>query len=719
MATSKKVTSPVSDINTLKRILRPESIAVIGASNRKEALGNLIFRSIIRNGYKGRLYPVSASSGAVMSVRAVKSIIDIDGTVDLAIIVVPASGVLNMARECGEKGVKGLVVISDGFSELGAEGAEMEMALREIAFKYNMRILGPNCMGFINTDPDISLNASFCTILPYRGHISFFSQSGALCVGLINYSKNFNVGFSSILSAGNRSDIGPTDILRYWEDDDSTKVILLYLESFDKPDEFCRVAKRVSLKKPIVALKGGITDAGAKAAFSHTGAMATESAVTDALFRRAGIIGAGSVQELFLSALLLPGQPVPEGNRVAILTNGGGPGTLAADQAERHGLKIAPFSKGLVERLNQKTLRRINIRNPLDLTAAAPDTEFEACARILIESPENDAVMLIYVPPAGEGVSHIEAVIERIAPEAKKRGKPLLVSFVGDAAQKGKRVDNDTFVPCFTFPEDAVMALSSAVRYGDMIRHEQGLIQEVKDVDSKAGKRIIKPFTVDNLKRPQWLPWERINSIFTGYGIKTVGTIKVDTPEEAARAVKNLGCPAAVKLASSNVTHKSDAGGVILDVKTPEEAIAAFNTIKGSLEARGIAAEMGGVIVQRMVTHGIELFIGVKRDESVGHVIMFGAGGLYTELINDTVTRLHPLTDVDAEEMIRETRVQRMLTGHRGMPLMDIEAIKSLLLRISQLVTEMAEIIEMDINPVKVLPKGMGYAVLDARMLIG
>lgn len=719
MATSKKEKDKKTEINTLNRILRPESVAVIGASNRKDALGNLIFRSIIRNGYKGKVYPVSATSSTVMSVRAVKSILDIDGTVDLAIIVVPASGVQKMARECGEKGVKGLVVISDGFRELGPEGAEMETALRETAFKYGMRVLGPNCMGFINTDPDISLNASFCTILPDRGRIAFFSQSGALCVGLLRYSKNFNTGFSSILSAGNRSDIGPSDILRYWENDDSTNVILLYLESLDNPEELCMAAKRVSLKKPILALKGGVTDAGAKAAFSHTGAMATGSAVTDALFHRAGIIRVKSVQELFLSAMLLSGQPVPGGNRVAIITNGGGPGTLAADQAEACGLNIPTFSSELVERLNKKVLRRININNPLDLTAATPDTEFEACTRILIDSPENDAIIIIYVPPSGEGVSHIEAVIERIAPVAKKRGKTILACFVGEPALKGKYIDKDLYVPYFYFPEDAVKALANAVRYNDLIRPEQGIIPEFMDADSKAGKKLIKPFTVDSSKKPQWVSWDILSRLFHCYGIKGTETLFADSPEEAVRAAHRIGTPVAIKLASSTLTHKSDAGVVILDVKSAYDAFTAFNTIRGNLEERGLAAVMEGVIVQRMITQGIELFIGVKKDKVAGHVIMFGAGGIYTELINDTVTRLLPLTDIDAEGMIRATRVERMLTGYRGMPLMDTNAIKELLLRVSRMVMDIPEIIEMDINPVKVLPKPKGYAVLDARMLLG
>lgn len=381
--------------------------------------------------------------------------------------------------------------------------------------------------------------------------------------------------------------------------------------------------------------------------------MATASAVTDALFHKAGIIRVKSVQELFLSAMLLSGQPVPEGNKVAILTNGGGPGTIAADQAEAHGLIIAPFSKGLVERLNKMVLRQININNPLDLTAATPDTEFEACTRILIDSPENDAIILIYVPPSGEGVSLIEAVIERIAPVAKKRGKTILACFVGEAALKGKYIDKDLFVPYFPFPEDAVKALANAVRYRNITRSTPGTVLEFKDADSKAGKSLIKPFTVDSSNRAQWVPWDILSRLFSCYGIKGTETLFADSPEEAVRAAHRIGTPVAVKLASSTLTHESDAGGI------------------------------------------------------------------YTELINDTVTRLLPLRDIDAEEMIRETRVERMLTGYRGMPLMDINAIKELLLRISQMVKDIPEIIEMDINPVKVLPKAKGFVVLDARMLLG
>lgn len=705
-------------IKSLTNIIKPKSIAVIGASNRPGSIGNLVFRSIIQNGFKGVVYPVSPTSDAVMSVKAYSTILDIEGPIDLAMIVVPSSRVLQVVDQCGRKRVKGMVVISDGFKETGHEGAAMEKALRETAFGYGMRIIGPNCMGFINTDPEISLSATFSLTSPKRGHIAFISQSGALCEGVLQYSKKLETGFSCFMSVGNRADIASTDMMQYWENDEATKVILLYLESFDNPDKFSRISKRVAMKKPILALKGGATDAGSRAAQSHTGAMATPHVVSEALFRQAGIIRVDTIQDMFQSAILLSNQPVPKGRRVAIITNGGGPGTLTADAASNNKLFVPPFSEELTEKLKEKVLRDITVSNPLDLTAGTPDTEFEACLRILLKSPENDAVIIIYIPPAGEGVSHIEAVIERIAPDAAKAGKPIMACFVGQTDLKGNHAGEDIFVPYFPFPEDAVKALSNAARYGDMLRSSQGNIPEFTDIDTKAGKQIINSVLTSASHRPIWVPAGEIDSILSKYGIKTVDTAQAESAQEAAEAAEKMGFPVAVKLVSSTITHKSDVGGVILDVESYDGTVSAFNSIRKSLEEKGLADEMEGVIVQKMITEGMEVIAGVKEDRYLGHVIMFGLGGTYAELIKDTATRLHPLRDNDAKEMIESVKMTELLKGYRGSSKMDIKALEELLLRISAMVEDLPQITEMDLNPVTVLPEGRGYVVLDSRIML-
>ncbi len=705
-------------IRSLDNIIKPKSVAVIGASNRDGSIGNLVFRSIIQNGYTGVAYPVSPTSDAVMSVKAYRSILDIEGPVDLAIIVVPSVKVLQVVDQCGRKRVKGMVVISDGFREIGHEGAALEKALRETSFGYGMRIIGPNCMGFINTDPEISLNATFSLTSSKRGNIAFISQSGALCAGVLQYARKQETGFSCFMSVGNRADIASTDMVQYWENDDATKVILLYLESFDNPDKFSRISKRVALKKPILALKGGATDAGSRAAQSHTGAMATPDVVSEALFRQAGIIRVDSIQDMFHSAILLSSQPVPKGRRVAIITNGGGPGTLAADAASNSKLVVPAFSDSLMEKLKEEVIRDIRISNPLDLTAGSPDTEFEACLRILVDSPENDAIIVIYIPPAGEGVSHIEEVVKRIAPDAGKAGKPIMACFVGQIDLKGGHAAEDLFVPYFPFPEDAVKALANAAKYGDMRSTAQGIIPEFSDIDSRAGKNLIKSVLTRTSHRPIWVPDNEINSLFANYGIRTVETAEAKTSDEAAAAAEKMGFPVAVKLASSTITHKSDVGGVILGVKSAEETIAAFNRIRENLGKKGLAGEMEGVILQKMITEGMEIIAGVKEDRYLGHVIMFGLGGTYAELLKDTATRLHPLSDNDAREMIHSVRMVELLKGYRGASPMDIKALEELLLRISAMVEDIPQITEMDLNPVTVLPEGQGYVVLDSRIML-
>jgi len=704
--------------NSLKSIISPRSVAVIGASNRKGSIGQLVFQSVMQNGFSGIIYPVTPTSMAVMSVKAYPSILDIQGEIDLAIIVVPAPQVLQVADECGRKKVKGIIVISDGFRERGHEGEALEKALRETAFGYGMRIIGPNCMGFINTDPRISLNATFALISPLHGNIAFISQSGALGLGILQFAKKLDIGFSNFMSVGNRADIASTDMLQYWERDPATRVILLYLESFDNTDKFSRISKRVSMKKPILAIKGGTSDAGSRAAMSHTGAMATSDIVSDALFRQAGIIRVNSIENLFHSARLLASQPVPRGRRVAILTNGGGPGTVAADSCSYNDLILQPISKGISEKLKAVITRDIGINNPLDLTAGISAKEFEATLKILAEDPDNDAIILIYVPPAGEGIEEIEDAIRTVAPLAAKKEKPLVACFVGQTDLAGKHMPHEQFVPYYPFPEDAVIALTNAVRYGEMVRGDHGNIPVFSDIESKTGKNLVKSVLISSHERPLWVPNKEMNELLGNYRIRTVETGQAETASEAAALAVKIGFPVVIKLVSSTITHKSDVGGVILDVKTREEADASFNQIRDNLAKMGREHEMQGVMIQKMLKDGAEVIVGVKEDASLGHVIMFGLGGIYAELLKDTAVRLHPLRDSDAREMISSVKMVELLKGYRGSTPMDMQSLEELLLRISAMVEDIPQITEMDLNPIKVLPQGQGYCVVDSRIMI-
>ncbi|MBN2039212.1 MAG: GNAT family N-acetyltransferase [Spirochaetes bacterium] len=705
-------------INSLKHIMNPRSVAVIGASNRPGAIGQLVFQSMIQSGFTGVVYPVSSRSSSVMAVKSYYSVLDIPDEIDLAIIVVPASQVLNVTDECGRKKVKGIIVISDGFKERGEEGAALENELRETAFGYGMRIIGPNCMGLINTDPKVNLNATFALIQPDPGNIAFITQSGALGLGILQYAKSLDIGFSSYISVGNRTDIASTDMLQYWEKDPATKVILLYLESFDNPDIFSRISRRISAKKPILAIKGGNTAEGSKAASSHTGAMATPAVVSDALFHQAGILRIRNIEDIFHSAMLLANQPVPKGRNVAILTNGGGPGTLAADACAQHGLILPDISDETLKKLRAVMKRDIGISNPFDLTAGISAVEFENALKILVEDPDFDSIVTIYIPPAGENIDDIEEAIKNSIPVLTQYEKPIVACFVGQTGIKGRDMTDDHFVPYYMFPEDAVLALAHAVRYGEIQRKENGSIPEFQDVDRKKAKQLIKDVLTGNSERPLWVPPVVIDEVFKCYGIKAADMKIALSEDDAVSAADQMGYPVVVKLESSTISHKSDVGGIVLNVKTPDEVKKAFSTIRDNLKKIGRENEMQGVMVQKMVTEGSEVIIGLNENSTLGHVIMFGLGGIYAELINDSALRLHPLTDTDVRELIDSVKMSKLLKGYRGSEPLDTGSLEDLLLRVSAMVEDIPQIAEMDLNPVKVLPQGSGYCVVDSRMMI-
>jgi acetyltransferase len=506
-------------------------------------------------------------------------------------------------------------------------------------------------------------------------------------------------------------------MLQYWEQDPATRVILLYLESFDNTEIFSRVSRRILTKKPILAIKGGSTPEGSKASRSHTGAMATSDVVSDALFREAGIVMVDSIGELFDSAILLANQPVPKGKRVAILTNGGGPGILAADACAHNGLTVPELSAATLDKIKSAITRDIHISNPIDLTAGISPDEFEAVLKILAADPGNDAILTIYVPPAGQDISALENAISNASPLVRENGKPLLSCFLGMSGKKGKTMEGH-FVPYYLFPEDATAALTNAVKYQELRVKETGSVPEFKDIDRGRSRQIINEVLMSSPQRPIWIDNNRINELFKCYGINYAETVAAATPEEAAATAVKTGFPVVVKLNSATITHKTEVGGVVLHVKSTEEAKAAFNQIKTNLAKLGREKEMEGVTVQRQVTEGAEVIIGVSTDRMLGHVMMFGLGGIYAELIKDTAIRLHPLTDIKAAELINSVKMAQLLKGFRGMKPYDVKSLEDLLLRISALVEDNPQITEMDLNPVKVQTEGKGYWVVDARIMV-
>lgn len=706
-----------STIKSLTYFFKPRSVAVIGASNRTGSMGNLILNSMLHCGFKGAIYPINANYDSVMSVKAYPSVLEVPGDIDLGIIATPSSQILNIVDECGRKKVKGLIVIADGFREKDEKGAIVEKEMVDIASGYGMRIIGPNCMGLINTDPEAKLKATFAWIDPLPGNISFVSQSGALGQGVLEYANSLGIGFANFVSVGNRADIGSTDLLQYWEKDPKTQVILLYLESFDNPEVFSRVSRRVSLQKPILAIKGGSTPEGSRATRSHTGAMATPGVVSDALLREAGIVAVNSINELFDSAILLANQPVPQGRNVVVVSNGGGPGIMAADACVRNGLKLPELSAQTLAQIKSVVKRDININNPVDLTAGVSAEEFEAVLKILAKDTQYDAILTLYVSPSGEDIPKIEHAIGQASPLIRENGKAVLSCFVGKTMSKGK-VLGGHFVPYYVFPEEAAIALANAARYYELKTREIGKIPEFTGVNREQGHQLVKNTLTESSKRPLWLSNRDVNNLFKFYGIRCAEIVTADTPGQAAKMAEQAGFPVVIKLNSTTITHKTDVGGVILNVNTAQEASQAFTKIKDNLSQLGRENEMQGVTVQPQVRDGVEVIVGVAKDPLLGHVIMFGMGGVMAELMQDKAVRLHPLTDVKAGELIESVKISRLLQGYRGMTPYDVLSLRDLLLRISTMIEDIPQIMEMDLNPVIVQPVGKGYWVVDSRIMV-
>jgi acetyl coenzyme A synthetase (ADP forming)-like protein len=703
---------------SLRSLLSPRSVAVIGASREPGTIGQLLFRCIMQNRFSGVVYPINPNAEAIMSVKTYPSVLDVPGDVDLALIAVPAPLVSKVTDECGHKGVRGIVVISDGFKERGGEGVQREQELREIALGHGMRIVGPNCMGIINTDLTINLNASFSLVYPPPGNVAFLSQSGALGLSILEYANNLNMGISTFVSVGNRADISSNDMLQYWEQDEATKVILLYLESFGNPRRFTRIARRVSGVKPIVAVKGGSSTAGSRAASSHTGALATPQIASDALFHQAGIIRVNALEELFNVATLLSNQPVPRGKRVAIVTNGGGPGIIAADACEHYGLALPELSSEIIEALRSVVKRDITFRNPLDLTAGATEEEFKGVLKILADDNSFDAILTIFIPPTIVDPKEAEDAIRQVAPLFQRRKKTLLACFMGQRGFKTKLGSTGKFVPCYPFPEEAVFALAKATEYSDWLKTPKGSIPKIRGLKGERAQKLIDATLTSSPARPLWLSAQGIADLLDCYGIRIAETVVAKTPAEATAMASRLGFPVAVKLASSTIVHKTDVGGVALGLTSEQEVKNAFTDMKAKLAEMNRQAEMEGVTVQPMVIGGIEVIVGVTQDPSFGPIIMFGLGGIYAELMKDVAVRLHPLTDVDARELVNSIKMAKLFEGFRGALPSDTQSLEDLLLRLSALVEDIPQIAELDFNPVKVMERGKGYWVVDARIMV-
>lgn len=701
--------------SSLEPLFRPRSVAVVGVSRKRGTIGNEIFHNLLRCGFTGAAYPVNPGAHAVHSVKAWPSVRDLPEIVDLAILAVPAELVVPVAEECAEVGVKSLVVITAGFKESGAEGAAREARLVEIARKHGMRIVGPNCLGVINADPEVCLDATFAPTYPRHGGIGFLTQSGALGVAILDYGHELGLGVSTFVSVGNKADVSANDMLEYWEHDPQTDIILLYLESFGNPRKFNRIARRVARHKPILAVKSGRSVAGRRAATSHTGALAGVDVAADALFWQTGVLRVDTLEQLFNTAMLLAHQPIPRGNRVAILTNAGGPGILAADACETHGLQLPPLSEQTQQELRAFLPSEASVGNPVDMIASATPQNYDRAVRLLLADPEVDSLLVIFVPPI---VTHPQEVANAILRGAEGSDKPVLCNFLGThGIPESLRSLKEGSIVSYAFPETAAISLAQATRYGQWLHRPEGVAITFEDVDAPAARKVVEA-ALERNHGPGWLTPGEVQTVLRAYGIPFARSLEASSAEAAAEAATTLGFPVAVKLDSATITHKTDVKGVRLNLRSAEEVFDAYSGIAHRLEMVGRASEMAGVVVQEMIPDGVEVILGASLDPVFGPIVMVGLGGVHVELLKDVAVRVHPLYDVDAAEMIGELRGVELLKGYRGEAPADVAAIEEAILRLDQLLRDVPELVELDVNPLKVMAPGKGVIAVDARIRV-
>ncbi len=695
-------------VAAVRSLLEPRSVAVVGASRRRGTVGGELFHNLLAAGFNGPVYPVNANAAVVQSVLAYPSVRDVPGPVDLAVLAVPATAVVEAARACAAKGVRSLVVLSAGFAETGGEGAGRQRALLDVCRQAGMRLIGPNCLGVINTAPDVGLDATFGPAVPVRGRVGFLSQSGALGLAIVDYANALGLGLSSFVSVGNKADISSNDLLAYWEQDEATDVALLYLESFGNPRKFARVARRVARSKPVMAVKSGRSLAGARATSSHTGALlAASDATVDALFRQAGVIRTDTLAELFDVASLLVSQPLPQGRRVGIVTNAGGPGILAADACEAAGLQVPGLEAAVRARLASLLPAAAATANPVDMLASAPAAHYRQVLDVLLASGEVDAVIAIFVPPLTTGSTEEVAAAIQAATESG-RAIPVL-SVLMSSTEPPRATGRAARVPRYRFPEDAARALARAAEYGTWRAAPEGQVPELPGVRRSEAAGLLAAALEGGSR---WLGPDEVAALLGCYSVPVAPWRLAATAEQAVAAGRDLGWPVALKAVAPDLVHKTEAHGVRLGLRGPKAVREAAAGMTAAVEAAGHRVD--AFLVQRMAPPGVELLVGVVHDPSFGPVIAVGAGGTATELLRDVAVRITPLTDLDAREMLRSLKTFPLLEGWRGAPGVDLAALEELLLRVSALVEGHPEVAELDCNPVIAGPGGA--VVVDARV---
>jgi acetyl coenzyme A synthetase (ADP forming)-like protein len=699
----------------IESIMSPSSIAVVGATNRQGSVGRAVFTNILLGGYQGVLYPVNPKARSVLSVKTHPKLTDIPDDVDLAVIIVPAPIVASVLEEAGNKQVKGAIVITAGFKEAGAEGRQREQLLMETAAAYNIRLVGPNCLGVINNNPDVRMNASFATKMPQAGNIAFISQSGALCTAVLDYAEGRNVGFSKFISFGNKADVSEIDLLQYLKNDPDSDVILMYLEDISNGREFLDTARQITWEthKPMLAIKSGRSAEGARAAASHTGSLAGSDNAYDALFHQSGILRVEGISELFDQAVAFSQQPVPKGNRIAIITNAGGPGIMATDTAIRHDLKLADLSDETKQKLKENLPPAASVQNPVDVIGDATHDRYEAAMRHILADESVDGAIVILSPQAMTDILETAQIVPRVT---KDIDKPVLCSFMGVVdVSVGTQYLEQHGIPNYPFPGAAVRSMAAMAKYGQLLSLDRRKVRRLA-ADRDTATAIIDK-KLEN--RDQcYLPERQANEILQCYGFPVLKSVLIRDENDIDQFAEEMAFPVAMKICSPDIVHKFDAGGVKLKIKTPEQAKDAYREIIENAYRFKADAHIDGVVMERMAKSGAEVILGAVRDPAFGPICMFGLGGTFVEAMKDVTFRLAPMWEVSAEIMIRSIKAYNLLKGVRGTPPADIDSIKDCLLRLSQLLSDHPEIAELDINPLIVYPEGQGCVVADSRILL-
>lgn len=695
----------------LAPLLAPRTIAVIGAARRVSSIGHQILTNLIDYGFTGTVYPVNPHAASVRSVQAYHGIGDVPAAVDLAVIVVPKEQALDAAEACGAAKVKGLVVITAGFREIGGDGVARERALMEIVRRHGMRMIGPNCMGVINADPAVSMNATFAPTMPPFGHAAFVSQSGALGLSVLDYAREYGIGISQFVSIGNNPDVTGTDLLEQWEHDPAVQVILMYVENFGDPQRFLASASRITKEKPIIVVKSGRSRAGARAASSHTGALAASDTAVDAMLTQAGVLRANSVEELFDMAMGFGVVARPRSRRTAVLTNAGGPGILAADAMEAHGLELVELSPATVEALRPLFPPEASIRNPLDMIASATPAGYQAALTTFLADPQIDAVVPIFVPPFGVKQ---EDVAEAIVSAARTRpDKPMLAVLMGlKGLPQGRAELHEAGIPAYIFPESAARALSALNRQNEWEARVAAQATP-REVDRAAAASVLAAARATG--RDQ-LTQEESMALLRTYGIPVADVRHVAEGDDLAAAGDAVGYPLVLKLSSADITHKTDVGGVQVGIEDEGELQRAHTEMMRRVREAAPDARIDGMVLQRMVSGGRETIAGITRDPRFGALLMFGLGGVFVEVLQDVIFRVAPVDDAQALDMVRGIRGARVLTGVRGAAPVSEPAIVDVLCRLSQLAVDFPTIMELDVNPLLALPDGV--VAVDARVRV-